>query len=429
MTSFCLASIANGAKGVFTPAIGVGAQYSDNIYLTHDNRESDIVLYASPSFTWDFSGERNTLTLFFSPTFRDYVKGSEANVTHYNASLTSAIPVTQDTVFELSDTYLLSDDPTEELEGATMRRTREVYQRNTTQMGLTSTFGPFDSAYVRCAYAVLRNDDSSLQDSDQFTPSAGITFRFLSAWLLSVDGSYTLGEFLNRQDQEQFTEGGADDFDTLKTTIRLSRQINHFMDIYAQYSQSYMRYKGMSEDYDVSEPALGFSVAMDDAPLFSLQVGYYTMDRETSKDESGMTITGNLGRSFRFKKGSIHCKGSSGYEDSYLSAENLGFSIYHQAEAGLTYGVTPYLQYDFSIQARNDRYMNLGYKRIDTIYQAQTGISYLVMAWCTVRFAYEYLNVDVNTAHIKNQEHNDDYEENRLILEAFFSPASHGEEQ
>lgn len=426
MMFFCLAPAAYGGKGVFTPAIGIGAEYSDNIYLTHDDKVSDTVLYASPQVTWDLSGERNSLILFFSPTFRNYVKGSEENVTHYNASLSSAIPVSKDTVFELTDTFLLSDDPVEDLEDRSIRKTRAIYHRNTTQMGVKSQFGPFESTYVQCAYSVLRNDDPSVQDSDEFTPSAGLTLRFLSQWLLSIDGSYTLGEFFSLPDEER--SSGTEDFDEIKTSVKLSRRMTDYIDFFARYSQSFMRYKGLMEDYDVMEPALGISVKMDEAPLFSIQVGYYLMKRYGAEDEGGLTVSGDLGRSFRFKKGSFRLSGSSGYDESYFGAENLGFSIYHQGSADIAYALTQKVTYELNTQVRSDRYKNLGYKRIDTKCQVATGVRYSLREWVSIRLSYEYTNVDVNAAHIRNQETDWDYEENRLVLEAFFSPAAPDEE-
>lgn len=427
MIFLSLAPSVYGAEGIFTPSIGIGAEYTDNVYLTHDQKESDVILFASPRFNWDLSGEKNTMNLFFSPTFRNYVKGTEENVTLYDASLTFSAPVTRDTVFTASDLFFLTDDPAVDIADMTIRKTRETYYKNTTNIGLNSQFGPFDSTYIQCAYVILRNDDPALMDSDEFTPSAGMTYRFLPEWVLAVNASYTLGEFFRKSDQEASSD--ADDFDNIKTSLKVSKQLTHFVDAFVQYAHILMRYKGVTEDYDIMEPSVGVGVKTDDGPIFSIQIGYFVLNRHEREDEDGLTISGNLGQNFRFRKGSFSLMGSSGYAESYFGAENLGFSVYHQAVVTFIYELSQNLRYEITCQARNDDYRNLLYKRIDTTQQVKTGINYGLRAWINIKLSYEYTNVDINEATIVDQAVDQDYAENRFILEAFFAPAGWGKQR
>ncbi|MBU0992208.1 MAG: hypothetical protein KJ737_06905 [Proteobacteria bacterium] len=413
------ASSVYGAQGIFTPAIGVGAEYTDNVYLTNDERESDIILFVAPQLTVDLSRASRITRFFFSPSFRNYVKGVEDNVTHYNASCTVFMPITRTTVFEFSDLYFLTDDPAEDLNDTTIRNSREIYYKNSTSIGLKSQFGSFDSVYMRCVYSALRNDDPAREDSDQVMPSAGIVYRFLPEWILTLNTSYTFGEFLNKS-----TADNSGDFDSINATMRLSKQLTHFMDAFMQYSQTFMRYKGQSEDYDILNPSIGISVSVDDDPLFSIQIGYYLLDRHDTEDESGLTISGNLGQRFRFRKGDFSLSGSSGYDESYFGAENLGFEIYHQGQAAFNYELTKNIRYQLSGKVRHGDYRNIRNKRIDITKQVKTGFNWSFTEWLDVTFSYEYKNVDVNAAVTKASAVNEDYYENRFLLEAFFIPSA-----
>ena len=399
------------ARMTVVPGIGVGAEYTDNVDLDEENPETEIITYVSPELTMDIRHGERSLNFYVSPSFRNYVKGTETSNTQYDARGAVSLPISRNVLFQCTDTFLLSDDPAQDTEDTSIRKNREIYYRNTATTSITSQFGNMDTLFVRCAYAVLENDDPELEDSDQVTPAAGFVYRFSPDWSLSVNGEYTFGQYSGRSDGQL-----SDDFERMTASMKISRQLTHFMDIFLQYTHTDMRYRGDEPDYIVMEPAAGVSVIVDQEPIFSIMVGYYTWDRSDRDNESGLTFTGNMGKQFRFRRGSFGMNFTSGYEESDFGAENLGFNLYHQAAVTCGYNFSKTISGDVFATLRDDNYKNLDYRRNDVVTQVRTSLSYGVKAWMDLRLSYAYRRVDTYSVI------DEGYEENRVTFEIFMAP-------
>ena len=98
-----------------------------------------------------------------------------------------------------------------------------------------------------------------------------------------------------------------------------------------------------TENYNIYNPSAGVRWRISEDADFTLDVGYFVRDREESDDDAGLTVDGDLGKTWRFRRGSIGINGSSGYRESYLDAENLGFSLYYGAECEAEYSFTRHI--------------------------------------------------------------------------------------
>ena len=398
------------ARMTVVPGVGVGAEYTDNVYLDEKKTETDIITYVSPELTMDIRHAERSMQLYFSPSFRNYVKGTETSKTQYDAYGSVSLPISRNVVFQCTDTFLLSDDPTKDTEDRSIRKKREKYYRNTASTRITSQFGNMDTLFVGCEYAVLENDDPELEDTYQVTPAVGFVYRLSPDWSLSMNADYAFGHYSGPSDGQL-----SDDFESMTAMVKISRQLNHFMDLFLQYTHTDMHYRGQEPDYIVMEPAAGVSLLVDQEPIFSIIVGYYTWDRSDRDNESGLTLTGNIGKQFRFQRGSFGMNFTSGYEESDFGAENLGFNLYHQAAVTCQYNFSKTLSGDVMATLRDDNYKNLDYRRNDVVGQVKTSLSYSVKAWMDLRLSYAYRRVDSYSIL------DEGYEENRVTVEIFMA--------
>ena len=268
-----------------------------------------------------------------------------------------------------------------------------------------------DTVFVRCEYATLENDDPDLEDSAEITPATGFVYRFSPAWSFSADAAYTFGDYSGGSDALS-----SDDFERITAMVKVSRQWTHFMDMFFQYTHTDMHNRGQEFDYIVMEPALGVSLTVDDEPIFSMIIGYYTWDRSDRDNESGLTFTGQMGKEFRFQRGSLGMDVASGYEESTFGAENLGFALYHQASIRGHYGVSKTVSGDVFATLREDNYKDFAYKRNDIVGQVRASLSYRVNAWTNIRLSYAYRRVETYSVV------DESYEENRVVLNIFLAP-------
>ena len=63
----------------FTPRLSTGVEYTDNLFLSDQDKESDYITSATPGFTIDLSGQRAGLGLSYDPSYKWYSRYDENN--------------------------------------------------------------------------------------------------------------------------------------------------------------------------------------------------------------------------------------------------------------------------------------------------------------------------------------------------------------
>jgi len=425
ITTFFPISIAFCAEFNFTPRASVGGEYTDNVFLSHDDTEDDFITTLSAGFTAGLLGRTSGLELSFDPGYVFYQDFTENDTWRLPASFRAWTSPSRATRFEFRDDFLRTEDPVardriaaeggvvEETGDTTVRSGREPYYRNWARLDASHQFGREDRVYVRFLYGLLRNDDDQVEDNDEYRPSVGVDYWFSQKFGGQLFGEFTRGEFSQRSD---FVGEATSDFNNWLGTLRfLGRMTRHFS-LFSQYNQIYRDFdKNTESDYIVYAPSAGFAYNFTEDMFLRLGLGYYKLVIEKEKNDDGVFFNGEISKTWGFKRGFINLMGLSGLTQNDFGAQNIGFQQFVAIEGTASYNFTrqtigdigTYYRYAHSpAQTEEDDVDDLDTNQ----YQARVGISYVPLRWMNIRLGYEFNKYSSSDGDIN------DYTENRGLL-------------
>ena len=392
-------------KTVFTPSISITGEYTDNVNLSDDDEESDYITTISPWFDLEISKKTRGIIISYEPGYSIYEKNASYNTWRHSAQFFGWTDISKKTKIEINDSFRYSEEPISE-EDTTIREGREPYYTNSAGINLTHQLGKSDSISMGYTYSILENEDPDVEDNARHNPSMTYSHMFNPYLSLDTNVSYTRGEF-----------EVSDDFDNWNGSLILTNKFTKYLSGSIRYSHTIMDYRGDTEDYKIYDPSIGINYTITEDTFLSLNVGYFIQDRENSDNESGLTLSGNLGKTWQFKRGSINATGSSGYEESYFGSENLGFNRYYGAQASANYRLTKSLTGNISGSFRRNKYVNQDDNRTDKLKNAGAGLTFNPI---TIRWLHLSLNYSYNT--VDSTEKENEYDENRVLLSITLSP-------
>lgn len=387
-----------------TPEFTASEEYTDNLNLTNDNEEHEFITLLSPGATIDFRGRSANLALSYNPTYAIYSRFSENNAWRHNADLEGNIALGRRTDLTVTDTFLLTEDPASETD-TTVRRDRQTYYTNTADISFTHQFGPRDSFHLGYRYGLLENEDDAISDTQEHTPYLGLEYWILPNSLgLLAEGAYTRGQVENDED-----------FGTLFGLLRLNKQMTRHFIGFIQYTHIQQNYDGDTEDYQVYNPAIGFTYEGAEDTTITLALGYYIRDREESDTEGGLSVVGDISKTWSERRTSLNLTASSGYLESQLSAEQLGFTFFATGNGRLAHQFTRSLSGDlFASHSRNE-YLDTDDDRIDNLTRGGAGMDWQLISWLGTRLEYTYSTLRSTVAE-------NEYNENRVFFQVTLRP-------
>ncbi|MDY6878777.1 MAG: outer membrane beta-barrel protein [Thermodesulfobacteriota bacterium] len=400
MILLCSSAVSAQYHFELTPAISVSEEYDDNLYLESDNEVSDYITSVSPGITLSVLSQNTLLDLAYSPTFVWYEDEDENDTVRHSATLTFSQHLSEHVTFDLSDTYLKSEDPledTEEVEG--VRTTRNTYERNSGSASLTLLFGPENALTGGYRHTLLENEDITLDDGTTQNPFGSLSYWFNVKNGIELSYDYTKAEF-TRDDASL----PGDDYTGHGAGIRYIHRFRPHTRGSVGYDYTTRDFDGLEEDYAVHEGSIGYEHDFSPDFSISLGVGYFVQKNDYSEDENGATLDASLSK--RFERGSITINGSSGWDEAYLEAERRGFTRYWSGEARLEYQILgPLAGYLGGSYRWDEDEID---REWDTV-RGNCGLTLSFLRWFSTSIDYEYAerDDDVDT---------DDYELNRVTL-------------
>ena len=438
MTGLCwmtFLSSAGGAQFSFNPGASVSAQYTDNLFLTPDNEEDDIVTNVAIGFRAGIESRTASLFLSFFPSYVAYKENDDRNTWRLPATINGRWDVSKYTSMTLDNSFLRTEDPLPDqnadiLKGdippasadTTVRRGREPYYRNRGRIALLHQFGPDDRFDLDYAYTVLRNDDDQRnQDSDGHRVTAGLLYWFTQRWGSEFRAAYTRGIF----DPDNSFQGTPNsDFDSWTGFIRINRRFNPRVSAYVAYSQEYFDFdEETAADYQVYEPTVGVDYSVEQDLKFLASIGYNIREFENPQAQAiqealdkGTGLTANLDLIKTLRQGSLRFNVGSGYTQSYFTNQNRGFTRFYLAGGSATYQIYKRISINGFAAYRRSEFEDTIPQRDDDIYRVGAGLGYGITRWMTIAGRYGYNRVDSNVSI-------NSYSENRFTLSLEFSPA------
>jgi hypothetical protein len=211
----------------------------------------------------------------------------------------------------------------------------------------------------------------------------------------------------------------ADDFETWSGKIAVTRFLTRKLDLLGSYQFSrtdFFRDDGENEDYVVHGPSLGFRYRFDEDLPVELSIGFLERKQKFSGSETAITVNGSLGQWEFYRHATIQFGVSSGYTDSNLGAERLGFGFFYDAQMILGYRLHRNWQAEASGYYRKNRFLDYqdrndptGEIRDDRIQEYRASLSYQMRTWLALQIAYAYRDVNATEAE-------DSYTENRVTF-------------
>jgi hypothetical protein len=424
-----LTNLAFGAQFSFTPRLSLKEEYNDNIELDRKDKKDDFITTVSPGFTAELAGQTDGLRLSYDPSFSFFADHNENDGWAHNAQLNLWHDFSRSTRAELFNYFLYTKDPLADKDvesekgdilvpgDPTRRRQRDTYYRNDASVRLTHQFGAEDSAYGSFRYGLLENDDPTQEDSQEFSPAAGVVYWFSNWTGMELHGGYTRGLY---DDDE------SSDFNELSGRARLNRRISPRFGMFGEYQHIYRdsdengavgnNGDGVNEDYMVFAPSAGLFYQFEKDLTASLGAGYFYQQIQNDDDQSGPFINADLKKLWDFQRWSIRCLLSSGLDSQDFSSENRGFERFFQTKVTGRYDFTRQLFGDALLGYRYGDFINSEEDVIDHRYTAEAGLGYQVFRWMTLRFAYNFNKLD-------SENSTDDYEEHRVFFTITLQPA------
>lgn len=391
-----------------TSRLSIVQEYNDNLYQDNEDQEEDFITVITPGIQGALDWQRCGLTAAYDLGYSVYNEHSENDGFRHRGDAGWWWNVSQYTRMTLGDTYIQSEDISDLPENDAGRDRREGYYSNSARVGLDHRFGENKNVSFRYAYGILNNDDPLVEDNENHQTSIDSTYYFSPYWGTEMHASHTKGLYDVSQD-----------FDEWEGAIKLLRNLTRHFQINGSYRHTVMNWEGngIENDYQVYNPTAGIQYNFSEDGLISLNFGYFVQDIDTRDNEKGMTIDGNVGRTWRFRGGTFSLKGSSGYENSELNTENLGFNVYYGAETRLEYKFRRNFGSSIHALYRHNDYVNPDpgeLERKDNYAEAGCSLDWQIKRWLGTGIDYTFRTMNSNID-------DNDYNVNRVMLRIVLS--------
>ncbi|MBN2034875.1 MAG: outer membrane beta-barrel protein [Deltaproteobacteria bacterium] len=372
-----------------TPFISAGLIYDDNIYLDNTDEISDYVATVTPGASLSVTGQHTDLRLRYAPTFVRYRDLDDENTTRHSASLVLGQDLTERLRFNLTDSFLRSDDPLEDitdLQG--LRRGRNKYSTNTGQGSLSYRFGPENMLNVGYSHQYRKNDDPTLEDSTVQEPFADLTY-----WLNVQNGielRYRYTDVEYKSDEPAFSTGREDDYTGHRTGVRYIRRFSPKSQGYVGYNYTTRDFDGLTEEYDVHDAFLGLEHIFSPEYSMAASAGYFVRVNDVSENEDGPIFSALLTRAF--ERGRITIGGDGGWGEEYLSTtvmEAGGFTKYYSGYLSGRYQLLEPVSTFAGLSYRHDKKQN---NRTWHTWRANCGLHWAFLRWFSLSLSYTYVN-------------------------------------
>jgi hypothetical protein len=334
--------------------ITVSETYDDNIFLTKTDKVSDYITVVTPGIAMSLVQEHTNLQLRYAPSFYRYVDRDDQNSTAHSAGLTFGQDLVQGLRFNLTDTYLQSNDPLEDPQNVQgLRQTRNEYWTNVTDASLGYVFGAENRVNVGYSYNYYKNDQIDLDDSKIQNPYANLTY-----WLDVRNGAEVTYGYTDAEFTRDDNLPADSDYTSNSAGIRYLRRFTPNSTGYAGYNYATFDYERLlPQDFNVHDGLVGLDHSFSPEYTVSASVGYFIRVNEITDNQDGPTYTASLTRNFA--RGNITVGGNGGW-----SYENLqqgvgltsGFSEYYGGYVNGRYEILERVNIYGGLSYRHDKY-------------------------------------------------------------------------
>jgi len=383
--------------------VTLSEEYNDNLYLASENEVDDFITIISPGLRSEIRWQRTGLNAAYDLGYSMYDTYSENDSFRHHADLGWWWDMFQSTQLRLGDTFIKSEDLADLTLENNGQTNRNEFYSNSAHIDLDHRFGDRRNFSLGYSYNTLNNDSNLVEDNQSHHVTGSLSYFFTPWFGSETQFAYTKGLYDISQN-----------FDEWNGTFRLIKVISRHVELNAAYSHTSMIWSGQGSesDYQVYHPSLGMSATFGDGGTLALNAGYFVQDVDSRENNIGFTLGGDLGKSWTFRRGLIQVSASSGYEESQLNTENLGFTVYYEGVTRFEYNFNREVSSSISATYRNNDYVNPAPGEPDRTDDTISGIcrfNWRIKRWLGSSLEYRYRNRNSNV-------NADDFTENRIMV-------------
>lgn len=413
------------AQVLFTPELTLSESYSDNIFLTNQDEESDYITAAGVILTLDILGRTAGLQLSYNPTYNAHANYSELDYWRHSGRMVAWNDFGPNTRLQVTDDYLETEDPLDQtnafqiedvVQGPTItadnnRRGRLKYRTNLAEARLTHNFTARDNVYAAVQHQLREEVDpppsATVDDYTSWQPMLGFEYWFVQHWGVSFDGYYSNRDYVDQNDRQEY-----------RGTMRLSYAVTNQLNGFVQYRHTYLDYdQEIDNDYTIYEPSAGITYNFKQTAHITIGCSYYYQDFDnTDRNQEGTFLDSEIYKRWAFRSSYIDLTGSSGLRIDDTGTEDRGLNIYYQARLDLGHDFTRRFSGNLYGSYMYNEYPDMDPELQTSTITSGAGIRYQALQWLffSLNYSYRTFQSDIEL---------DEYTENRVTLTISLRPS------
>lgn len=389
----------------FYPYITAQEEYSTNILLsTNRNKLDDWITTVTPGLQFShLEAGRVGIDLDVNGGYNYYAKNNGLSYWSASGRLDSWYAVTPSLTFRLRDYLIRSDAARENVYNnqynadgqyigntqpgqyllSTVSGVQAIYLRNIVEPSMEYRFGKENLFSLLYRNNIYRNENPLFEDSMENTLNPKLTYWFDINNGVSLDYYLTWNTYQHSPDQ--LVNG---------VTPRYTYRFNPKTSIFAEFHFEYEDFKSPGVDYYVYNPSLGIEYKFSPTLTGLAQGGYWwNIPKGGSKSEGpffDLSLTQRAARTLY----TLAFQG--GYEEDYITAQNLGFTKHYRGYGTINHQFTGRLSGQLTGSMERVWYSAEADNRKDWIWDARVGASYELFQWLTVALEGSYRGANSN---------------------------------
>jgi hypothetical protein len=389
----------------FYPYITAQEEYSTNILLsTNRNKLDDWITTVTPGLQFShLEAGRVGIDLDVNGGYNYYAKNNGLSYWSASGRLDSWYAVTPSLTFRLRDYLIRSDAARENVYNnqynadgqyigntqpgqyllSTVSGVQAIYLRNVVEPSMEYRFGKENLFSLLYRNNIYRNENPLFEDSMENTLNPKLTYWFDINNGVSLDYYLTWNTYQHSPDQ--LVNG---------VTPRYTYRFNPKTSIFAEFHFEYEDFKSPGVDYYVYNPSLGIEYKFSPTLTGLAQGGYWwNIPKGGSKSEGpffDLSLTQRAARTLY----TLAFQG--GYEEDYITAQNLGFTKHYRGYGTINHQFTGRLSGQLTGSMERVWYSAEADNRKDWIWDARVGASYELFQWLTVALEGSYRGANSN---------------------------------
>jgi len=392
-----LPGLAEAEKTLYSLDLMASTEYTDNLYLTKNDKEDDWTSLFGGTFSASRSSRISELSFRYAFERSQYWRYTENNTNRHTLNLGYLRHLAKHVSFNVTNTYYRSEEPIERNPDVFRERKgkRDPYYRYTGAVSLAYEFDPKSNLQLGASLNYLQNEDPDTEDSRIYQQFIRLRKGF-TRYFVSLGLEFTEREF---ETSPQVNTWGV--------RYAVGHQIAHNKEVSLNFSSERTQEMGPGgEDYWTHRGDISYTYSPTPDQTYGASLGFYYRKVDGSSDkDKGLTYSLSYSKSFRHT--TLSLSGSGGYRYEYGEAENTGFTEYYLIQAAVsrqfTRTLTGFANGSFRVEDFKQQE-----DRTDKTYTASLGLSKQLLKRVHFSIVYSYRKADSDLDR-------ESYTENRVV--------------